>query len=830
MNAPHPLTIQHDPASAVHLAIDGMHCASCVARVERALLAVPGVASAAVNLATERADITTLGKVARRDLVVAVAGAGYKVPDTVTDLLITGMTCASCVARLEGALRALPGVTSATVNLATERAQVTGAAATSALITAVAALGYHAELAGAAAQGTAGPDRKAAYETQLRRDLLVALVLTMPVVVLEMGGHLVPAMHDLIHNTIGMDTSRLIQFVLTTLVLIGPGRRFFVTGVPALVRARPDMNSLVALGAVAAYAVSVVVVLAPWLMPAGMADVYFEPAAVIVTLILIGRYLEARAKGRAAGAIAALIGLQPKVARVRRGFDVTQVPIDQLALGDLVEIRPGERVPADGLVTEGTSWIDAAMISGEPIPVEAAPGAALVGGTVNQTGALTLRVTAVGAASTLSQIIRMVEDAQGAKLPIQALVDKVTMWFVPAVLALAALTGVVWLIFGPDPALSFALVNAVAVLIIACPCAMGLATPTSILAGTGRGAELGILFRRGDALQRLAEIKVVAFDKTGTLTIGRPRLTDLSLATGFDRAEVLGAVAAVEARSEHPVARALVAAATEEGLRPATATRVIAAAGLGIVGQVGDQKVQIGSARYLEKHAVELAALATQAAALGGFGKTVLYVAINGQAAAVLAVADEIRPGAAAAIRALKDRGLRVAMISGDARATAEAVARDLGIDDVRAEVLPGAKRDVVKALSAAHGALAFVGDGINDAPALAAADVGISVGSGTDVAIEAADVVLMSSNPGLIPVAIRLSQATMANIKENLFWAFAYNAALIPVAAGVLYPARGILLSPALAAGAMALSSLFVLANALRLSRFAAPIKGDAA
>ncbi len=829
MNALTAPPAKHALQADLHLQIEGMHCASCAGRVERTLMAVPGVASASVNIATERADITLGAPVSREVLVAAVTDAGYKVPEAVTDLAITGMTCASCVARLEGALRAVPGVTGATVNLATERAQVRGFADPSVLITAIAAAGYHAEDAGAV-RDTATPNRKAAHIAGLGRDLVLAAVLTVPVVALEMGSHMVPAVHDLIHRTIGMGASNLIQFVLTTLVLLGPGRRFYVTGIPALLRARPDMNSLVALGTLAAYAVSVVVVFLPQVMPAGMANVYFEPAAVIVTLILIGRYLEARAKGRAAGAIAALVGLQPATARVRRGADVTEIAIADLRPGDLVDIRPGERIPADGTLTEGSSWIDAAMITGEPVPVEVGPGAILVGGTVNQTGALTMQVTATGAASVLAQIIRMVEDAQGSKLPIQALVDRVTLWFVPAVLAMAALTGIVWMIFGPDPALSFALVNAVSVLIIACPCAMGLATPTSILAGTGRGAELGILFRRGDALQRLAEVKVVAFDKTGTLTIGHPVLTDVAVAAGQNRASVLAAVAAVEARSEHPVGRALVDAAKAEGLTLSAATGVKAKAGLGITGQVDGQSVQIGSARFLGDQGIDLSPLAAGAAALSGAGKTVLHVAIGGQLAAVLAVAGTTRPGAAAAIAALRASGLRVAMISGDARATAEAVARDLGIYDVRAEVMPRAKRDAVAALAAAHGTLAFVGDGINDAPALAAADIGIAVGSGTDVAIEAADIVLMSSNPALIPAAIRLSQTTMANIKQNLFWAFAYNAALIPVAAGILYPGYGILLSPALAAGAMALSSLFVLANALRLSRLKIAVQGGAA
>jgi Au+-exporting ATPase len=481
----------------------------------------------------------------------------------------------------------------------------------------------------------------------------------------------------------------------------------------------------------------------------------------------------------------------------------------------------------DGEVVEGESFVDESMITGEPIPVAKAPGVRVVGGTVNQTGALTLRATAVGAESVLAQIIRMVERAQGSKLPIQALVDRVTMWFVPAVMGLALLTLVAWLLFGPDPGL--ALVNAVAVLIIACPCAMGLATPTSIMVGTGRGAELGVLFRNGEALQLLRDARVVALDKTGTLTEGRPALTDLEVAPGFGRDEVLARVAAVEARSEHPIARAIVEAAQARGLALPQAQGFASVTGMGARAEVEDARVEVGADRFMASLGLDVAPFAGTAERLGREGRTPLYAAVDGRLAAILAVADPIKPATPAAIAALHGLGLRVAMITGDNRRTAEAIAARLGIDEVVAEVLPEGKVEAVRRLKAAHGRLAYVGDGINDAPALAEADVGLAIGTGTDIAIESADVVLMGGSLRGLPDAIALSRATMSNIRQNLFWAFAYNAALIPVAAGLLWPAFGLLLSPVLAAAAMALSSVFVLGNALRLRGFAPPRVGGA-
>jgi Au+-exporting ATPase len=803
------------------LDVEGMTCASCVGRVERALKAVPGVQSASVNLATERAEVSGAA-VDRALLVKAVEDAGYDVTSRPVDLQIEGMTCASCVARVERALKTVSGVTYASVNLATERAHVIGQADPAALIRAIEDAGYDARVAVSAAHLSEEVTlRKAAEESALRRDLRIAAALSLPVFVLEMGSHLFTWVHMAVMNTIGMENSWYLQFALTTAVLFGPGLRFFAKGLPALARLAPDMNSLVAVGTSAAYGYSLIATFLPNLLPPGTVNVYYEAAAVIVTLILLGRMLEARAKGRTSEAIKRLVGLQAKTARVFTNGAVVEVPIAEVRPSDLVAVRPGERVPVDGEVTEGASWIDESMISGEPLPVEKTIGSPVTGGTINQTGAFTFRAVAVGEATMLAQIIRMVEAAQGGKLPIQALVDRVTMWFVPAVMGLAALTFVVWMVFGPEPALTFGLVNAVAVLIIACPCAMGLATPTSIMVGTGRGAELGILFRKGEALQALQDVKVVAFDKTGTLTMGKPSLTDLHLAPGFDRDLVLAAVAAVEGKSEHPIARAIVAAAAEASLALPEVTGFASVTGYGVTARAGDQRVDIGADRYMEKLGLKVAVFAEIAARLADEGKSPLYAAIEGKLAAILAVADPVKPTTPQAIKALHALGLRVAMITGDNARTAQAIARQLGIDEVVAEVLPDGKVAAVKRLKAL-GTLAYVGDGINDAPALAEANVGLAVGTGTDIAIEAADVVLMSGRLTAVPDAIALSKATMRNIRQNLFWAFAYNAALIPVAAGALWPVYGILLSPIFAAGAMALSSVFVLGNALRLRRFA--------
>ncbi len=818
-------------AAAISLPIEGMTCASCVGRVEAALAKVPGVDSVSVNLATERADIRLAGPVDRIALIQAVEKVGYDVPAGTVELAVEGMTCASCVGRVEKALKAVPGVTEATVNLATERATVRGVAAVADLIAAIEKVGYEASPVdtGAHADEEAA-EKKDAERAELKRDLTLAAVLALPVFVLEMGSHMIPGMHEWVASTIGIQQSWYLQFVLTLLVLAIPGWRFYEKGFPALFRLGPDMNSLVAVGTAAAFGYSMVATFAPSLLPAGTVNVYYEAAAVIVALILLGRFLEARAKGRTSEAIKRLVGLQAKEAHVLRDGRIVDIPINDVAQGDIVEVRPGERVPVDGEVTEGLSFVDESMITGEPIPVEKAEGSTVVGGTVNQKGALTLRATAVGGQTMLAQIIRMVEQAQGSKLPIQAVVDKVTLWFVPAVMLAAVLTFLVWLVFGPSPALSFALVNAVAVLIIACPCAMGLATPTSIMVGTGRGAEMGVLFRKGEALQLLKDAKVVAVDKTGTLTEGRPVLTDLEIADGFDRNQVLAKVAAVESRSEHPIARAIVESAVEGGIALPTMTDFDSVTGMGVRATVDGARVEVGADRFMRELGLDVGGFARTAERLGNEGKSPLYAAIDGRLAAIIAVADPIKSSTPTAIAALHQLGLKVAMITGDNARTAQAIAKQLGIDEVVAEVLPEGKVEAVRRLKASHGQIAYVGDGINDAPALAEADVGLAIGTGTDVAVESADVVLMSGNLQGVPNAIALSKATIGNIRQNLFWAFGYNTALIPVAAGVLYPAYGVLLSPIFAAGAMALSSVFVLGNALRLRRFQPPLAADTA
>ncbi len=805
----------------VTLSVQGMSCASCVGRVERGLTAVDGIEDVGVNLATESAQFMA----APEGIAAAVAKLdelGYPARTQKVTLNIQSMSCASCVGRVDRALEAVPGVLSVSVNLAAETATVVfaeGTATVQDLIKASTDVGYPASVAEAGATQDRS-ERKAEEARELARKMAIAAAFALPVFLIEMGGHLIPALHHLIAVTIGQQASWVLQFVLTSIVLFGPGRAFYAKGVPALLKGAPDMNSLVAVGTGAAYLYSVVATFLPDLIPAEVRAVYFEAAAVIVVLILLGRFLEARAKGRTGAAIQKLLGLQVKTARVLRGNEMVEVPIEALAIGDVVVVRPGERIAVDGEVVEGSSHVDESMITGEPIPVAKISGSQVTGGTVNGAGGLQFKAVRVGADTTLSQIIRMVEEAQGAKLPIQGLVDRITLWFVPAVMTIAVVTVLVWLIFGPDPALTLALVAGVSVLIIACPCAMGLATPTSIMVGTGRAAEMGVLFRKGDALQQLAEIDVVALDKTGTVTEGRPELTDLVLADGFERSDVLSLIAAVEARSEHPVAEAIVRAAANEGLAPIEASDFSSLTGHGVVALVGGRRVLVGADRFMEREGISTEALAGEEVRLARRGRTALFAAIDGRIAAVIGVADPVKASSRAAIAALHAQGLRVAMITGDKRETAEAIAAETGIDTVIAGVLPDGKVAALNELKGNDGRIAFVGDGINDAPALAHADVGIAIGTGTDVAIESADVVLMSGDLRGVVNAYEVSRRTMRNIRENLFWAFAYNTALIPVAAGALYPAFGVLLSPVLAAGAMALSSVFVLTNALRLRR----------
>ena len=813
------------------LGVEGLNCGGCVSKTEKAIAAVPGVEDVSVNLATAGASVSTTEDVSIEDLALAVDKAGFALATETHRLQIQGMHCGSCVGRVEEALRAVRGVREASVNLATEQARVTviaGVVESADLIDAIARAGYQAEPV-REHSGSSQTDTSQDEIHQLKRSLGVALAFTVPLFLLDMGGHFIPTFHQWQMDSFGQQNIFYLFFVLATIVQFGPGLRFYRQGVPALLRGGPDMNSLVMLGTSAAWGYSVVATFLPALLPEERVHVYFEASAVIITLILMGRFLEARAKGRTGEAIKRLLTLQARTARVWRDGQFQELAVEDVEQGDRIQVRPGEKIPVDGTVAEGDSYVDESMITGEPIPARKGPDAEVVGGTVNQSGSLTFEATRVGADTTLQQIVRMVEEAQGSKLPIQALVDRVAGVFVPIVMVVAVLTFAVWIAFGPQPALTLAMLNAVAVLIIACPCAMGLATPTSIMVGTGKGAEMGVLFRRGDALQRLRNTSVVAFDKTGTLTEGRPTLTNWVIAESFEQSEVLARIAAVEQASEHPVAQAIVKAVQEQGLAVPECSGFQSETGMGVHASVDGLSVAVGSAHYMRQLGLDPQLFDDTAERYSGDGKTPLYAAIDGQLAALLAVADPIKETTADAIRYLHGEGLSVVMISGDSRRTAEAIARQLGIDEVRAEVLPGDKVEVVKELQRDSTGVAFVGDGINDAPALAQSDVGIAIGTGTDIAIESADVVLMSGDLRNVPNAIALSRATIRNIKQNLFWAFAYNASLIPVAAGVLYPVAGVLLSPMFAAVAMAASSVCVLTNALRLRRYEGPIQTSA-
>jgi Cu+-exporting ATPase len=779
-------------SETIRLDVGGMTCAACVGRVERVLRRQPGVREATVNLATEQARIELDDDGADLPaLLAAVDDAGYTTARARLELQVEGMTCAACVSRVERVLRKEPGVLDASVNLATERAVVDYLPATVApgrLQAVIRDAGYRATPVDAG--GDRERDARARELAGLHHDLRIALLFTLPVVVLAMGPMLWTGLGDLLAGVAPAGAWHVAEWLLATPVQFWAARRFYRAGWGELKHASPGMNTLVMLGSSAAYGYSVLAVLVPGLFPEGTANLYFEAAAVIVTLILLGKTLEARAKGRTSEAIRKLMTLQAKSARVRRDGKELELPIDDVVPGDVIVVRPGERLPVDGIVLDGVSYVDEAMISGEPVPVEKRAGSEVTGGTVNGTGAFTFTASRVGADTVLAQIIRLVENAQAAKPPIQALADRIAGVFVPVVLVLAVLTFAVWLAFGPAPTLSFAFVAAVSVLVIACPCAMGLATPTAIMVGTGKAAELGTLFREGTALEGLARVDTAMLDKTGTLTLGRPVLTDLVTLDGDER-EGLRLAAAAETRSEHPIAAAVVAGARERGLALPEPTTFLAEPGFGLEAEVEGRLVQVGADRYMARLGIDLSAHAT------------------------------LKEGSIEAVAALHRLGLEVAMVTGDHARTARAVARRAGIDVVEAEVLPADKADAVARLQQAGRRVAFVGDGINDAPALARADVGVAIGTGTDIAIEAGDVILMRGDLRGLVDAVALARRTLGTIRGNFFWAYAYNVALIPVAAGVLYPWLELLLNPMLAAAAMSISSLFVVSNSLRLRNF---------
>ncbi len=813
--------------------VTGMTCASCVRRVERALGKKEGVASASVNFAAEKATVEYDPKATTpEELVGVIEGAGYGTDVRETTFGVRGMTCASCVGRVERALKKkVPGVLDANVNLASEKATVrylAGEAEPRDLERAVEGAGY----------GVVPEEAEASVEDAHEkdyRDLKTKFVVSAVLTVLILLGTL-PMMFDLM-VPVSMVVWNAALLALATPVQFWGGARFYRSAWGALKHGEANMSTLVVAGTSAAYLYSAVATFAPGLF-SGRADVYFDTSAAIITLILLGRLLEARAKGRTNDAIKKLAGLQARTARVVRGDEEVDIPVEEVATGDVVVVRPGEKVPVDGRVVSGTSALDESMITGESIPVTKETGDEVIGATVNTTGSFRFVATKVGKDTALSQIIRMVEEAQGSKAPIQRLADRISAVFVPIVMGLAAATFLVWWLFGPDPAFTFAVLNMVAVLIIACPCAMGLATPTSIMVGTGKGAENGILIKGGEALEGAHKLNTVVLDKTGTLTRGKPELTDVVATDGLPDAELLKLVASAERGSEHPLGEAIVRGARERGVVLAEMGEEFeAVAGGGVRATVEGRRVLIGNRRFLGEEGVSEDGLVPRSEELAASGKTPMFVAVDGRPVGLVAVADVVREESREAIQRLHSLGLEVAMLTGDNRRTAEAIARELGIDRVLAEVRPAEKADEVKRLQAEGKLVAMVGDGINDAPALAQADVGVAIGTGADVAMEAADLTLVGGDVRGVARAIALSKATVRNIKQNLFWAFAYNVLLIPVAAGVLYPllageAGGVpdalrpllgeygFLNPILAAAAMALSSVTVLANALRLRR----------
>jgi Cu+-exporting ATPase len=792
-------------ATELRLPIGGMTCASCVARVEKALARVPGVQAAAVNLATETATVQARG-VDVRELVDAVRRAGYEVPTRELRLRIDGMTCASCVARVEKALARVPGVQAASVNLATETAQVTALADVplADLVAAVARAGYAAHDAEAATEGRDTPRWPAWVPVAAAGALTLPLVA--PMLLMPFG--------------IGAMLPGWLQWLLATPVQFVFGARFYVAGWKAVRAGTGNMDLLVALGTSAAYGLSVFLL---WQHAAhGTPHLYFEASAAVITLVLLGKWLEARAKRQTTDAIRALQALRPATARVRRdGGGEVEVPAAQVRRGDLVVVRPGEKLAVDGEVVEGRSHVDESLLTGESLPVAKGPGDRVTGGAVNADGVLVVRTTGVGAESTLARIIRLVESAQAAKAPIQRLVDRVAAVFVPIVLVIAALAFAGgWWVLGDAEA---ALINAVSVLVIACPCALGLATPTAIMAGTGVAARHGILIKDAQALEVAHRVTHVAFDKTGTLTQGRPALVAVVPAPGRTEAEVLRLAAALQVRSEHPLARAVLEGARADGVEAAPADAVRALPGRGIEGVAEGRALWLGSTRLLEERGLDAGAFAARAAALEAEGRTLSWLVeapAAGEAAEVvglLAFGDAAKPGAAEAVAALHALGLETVMLTGDNAGSAQAIARQLGVGSVRAQVLPEAKAHVVVELKAGGAVVAMVGDGINDAPALAAADVGIAMATGTDVAMETAGVTLMRGDPRLVAAAIDVSRRTVAKIRQNLFWAFAYNVVGIPLAAFGL-------LNPVVAGAAMALSSVSVVSNALLLRRWRPP------
>lgn len=803
----------------VDIPVAGMSCASCAATVEKSLKNLEGVNQVSVNLANQVAHVEFHpGGTNSKAMVEAIRTAGYDVQETQTELAIQGMTCAGCVRRVEMGLKSVPGVLDAVVNLSNQSAKIVhlaGAVTTRDLIDAVQKLGYQASaMSHGKVDDTVQQLREKEYQALVRK-LIFSTSFTAVILVLSFSNIFVFV------KTIPEQIRWIILFALTTAVLIFAGRQFYVGAWKLLKHRSADMNTLIALGTGAAFLYSVVATFLPDFLPQNMRFVYFDTTAVIITLILFGRMLEARAKGHTSDAIKKLMALQPKTAKVLRGNDETDVPIDEVQIGDIVVVRPGERIPVDGEIISGASSVDESMLTGESMPVQKQVCDTVMTATMNKTGSFRFRATKVGKDTTLSQIIRMVRDAQGSKAPIQRLADVVAGIFVPIVIVIATVAFFAWFGFGPEPRMIFALVTFVTVLIIACPCALGLATPTSIMVGTGKGAELGILIKNGETLETAHKISTIIFDKTGTITTGKPTVTDVIPVNGIEKNHLLALAASVEQGSEHPLGEAIRESAAEKGLTIFKSENFSARPGLGVEATVENEIVRLGNLKFMKKNGIAAETMEQEAAKLSADGKTPVFVASGNSLLGIIAIADPIKEDSAEAIAALKKMGLEVVMVTGDNQRTAEAIQRQVGIDRVLAEVLPDEKAAQVKKLQDEGKIVAMVGDGINDAPALAQAHVGIAMGTGTDIAMEAGDITLVKGSLKSVVSAIQLSRATMRNIKQNLFGSFIYNTLGIPIAAGVLFPVFGILLNPMFAAAAMAASSVTVVSNALRLRRF---------
>lgn len=793
-------------------------------RVETALNRIPGVENVNVSLASQKATIEVeQGDVKLPDLVEAIESSGYHVPVEEITLAIGGMTCASCVRRVENALLKVNGVISAGVNLATEKGTIkyiSGMTGPQQLGQAIKDAGYEVRESGAGFDKAEAGTKPKGEVAELKRRLIISAVLSVLVMIGSMH-EFIPILKMIPHQAM-----LIILLILATPVQFWAGWRFYRGAYLTAKHGSTDMNTLVAVGTSVAYLYSVAVTFFPGFFKAQgiMPHAYYDTAATIITLILFGRYLEAKAKGRASDAIKKLLGLQAKTGRVIRDGQEFDIPIEDIQVGDIVVVRPGEKIPVDGVVVDGHSSIDESMITGESMPVVKRSGDEVIGATINKTGTFKFKATKVGSETALAQIVRLVEEAQGSKAPIQRLADVVASYFVPTVISIAVITFIVWMIFGPRPAFTFALLNFIAVLIIACPCSLGLATPTAIMVGTGQGAQNGILIRDAQALENAHKINAIVLDKTGTLTQGKPVVTDVVAGNGFSEAEIMKFAASAERGSEHPLGEAIVAKAKEMEIGLDEPRSFKSITGLGIEAMIDARKVMIGNIRLMQEQNVTLNGTAEKALELSEEGKTSVYVAVDSNVVGVIAIADVLKPNSKMAVMRLKDMGLEVVMLTGDNERTAAAIAKQVGVDRVLAEVLPADKAIEVKRLQEQGKVVAMVGDGINDAPALAQADIGIAIGTGTDVAIEASDITLVGGDLQGLVTSIALSRKTLRTIYQNLFWAFVYNIILIPVAAGAFYPLFGWRLDPMLAALAMAFSSVSVVSNSLRLKRFKAP------